>query len=358
MANPHPSCPREGAVLRDTSGCSGASFAIGDCIGRGGFGRVFRTTCKGGGGRDWPRDLALKWQLRTPGTENEGRLHKQLVHRGVVRCLAAWDDGDSLYAVLEYCENGSLRDLIERGVEHRDATGVNALLESAGPDGRDHFTLLLCDTVSALAFCGRNGIMHCDIKPENILVDGDMNFKLADFGLSSVVAQRGDYGTEGGARGTLPYMAPEIYAAYERGEKVQFSVWSDAYSLGLTLLQAVRLFTRPILGGVEDARRFHEERKNVEVSDKDHPSGHVRQALRVMLRHSKESRLAAQGVVEMLSDEGVYAASTMQSKSDCGRSTSGRAACAGPSAGAPACCSECDRAPVCACIAGIPLCFV
>lgn len=99
-----------------------------------------------------------------------------------------------------------------------------------GPRGEPHFyETLKTQMLEALDFLRRKQVVHCDIKPENILHNGGgKSFYLADFGLSNSLANADSQ------RGTFQYMAPE---AFEPG-KLHYK--ADIWSLGVTLLEVVR----------------------------------------------------------------------------------------------------------------------
>ena len=81
------------------------------------------------------------------------------------------------------------------------------------------------DICSALIVCKSKKIVHRDIKPQNILVSEDMNFKLGDFGIAKTVERT----TSGTKAGTYKYMAPEVYNHQPYGHA------ADIYSLGMVL---------------------------------------------------------------------------------------------------------------------------
>ena len=81
------------------------------------------------------------------------------------------------------------------------------------------------DLCAALVACQKHGIVHRDIKPQNIFVSRDGEYKLGDFGIAKTVER-----TMGGTKiGTYKYMAPEVYNNQPYGSSV------DIYSLGLVL---------------------------------------------------------------------------------------------------------------------------
>ena len=81
------------------------------------------------------------------------------------------------------------------------------------------------DICRALALCKSRNIVHRDIKPQNIFVDRDGNYKLGDFGIAKTVERT----TSGTKIGTYNYMAPEVY------NNQPYGAAADIYSLGLVL---------------------------------------------------------------------------------------------------------------------------
>ncbi len=130
--------------------------------------------------------------------------------------VAIYDWGEldgTYYIVMEYVEGETLKDLIRR----RDRLSGN---ESVA------VTLQL---LAAVDFAHRNGIVHRDIKPQNVMLDRDGTVKVMDFG----IARAGDSGmTEAGSiLGTAQYLAPE----QAKGQPVDER--SDLYSVGVVLYE-------------------------------------------------------------------------------------------------------------------------
>jgi mitogen-activated protein kinase kinase len=117
---------------------------------------------------------------------------------------------------MEYCDGGSLEALYKKARLLGGRFGEKPLVRIA-----EHI-------LTGLEYLEQHKIIHRDIKPSNILSSRDGNIKLCDFGVS------GDSGLEGEAYtciGTSYYMAPERM----RGEK--YTITSDVWSLGITLLE-------------------------------------------------------------------------------------------------------------------------
>ena len=82
------------------------------------------------------------------------------------------------------------------------------------------------DIAKALAACGKERILHRDVKPQNIFVTRDGRYKLGDFGIARIVEKFGGASTR---TGTFSYMAPEVYYGKPYGAA------ADIYSLGMVL---------------------------------------------------------------------------------------------------------------------------
>ena len=82
------------------------------------------------------------------------------------------------------------------------------------------------DICEALAVCHRKQLLHRDVKPENIFVDGEGRFKLGDFGIARRLDNPATYLTQ---VGTPYYMAPEVFSLHSYDGR------ADIYSLGLVL---------------------------------------------------------------------------------------------------------------------------
>lgn len=104
-----------------------------------------------------------------------------------------------------------------------------------------------CDISAALAFARKRGLVHRDIKPQNIFVDELGNFKLGDFGISRTLEK-----TMSGLsrKGTESYMAPEVYNGAAYGESI------DVYSLGLVLYKCLNNNRLPFFPPITEPVRY------------------------------------------------------------------------------------------------------
>ena len=191
-------------------------------LGSGGRSRVFL-------GRDevLDRPVAVKIVEQDPEApeigprfQREGRSAARLSHSNIVRVFDAGEDeldGRAVsYIVMEYVPGGDFEDLIDRN----------------GPIPETMLLRIGTDVASGLAHAHERGIIHRDIKPQNILLDERGSPKLADFGIARALDGTTSHGRAGSFLGTADYSSPEQL----RGERV--TAKSDVYSFGATLYHA------------------------------------------------------------------------------------------------------------------------
>ena len=142
----------------------------------------------------------------------EIRVLKRLAHEHVIRLFDVVDSPKIVYVVMEYADGGSLLDYVRRRKK------------LAEPEAARFFHQMC----RGLDYCHGNGVVHRDVKLENVLLDAGENVKLIDFGLSAVLA--GDGKKLKVHCGSPSYAAPEIVArrAYD-GPPVD--VWSSGVVL-------------------------------------------------------------------------------------------------------------------------------
>ncbi|HEX6665569.1 MAG TPA: protein kinase [Solirubrobacterales bacterium] len=195
-----------------------AGYRIDELIARGGMGVVYRATHLG-----LERPVALKVIARELADRDgfrerflrESRLAARLDHPSVVPILDSREVDGELIVAMRLVAGGDLRKLIDREGPLPPARAV-ALLGQVG---------------EALDAAHAAGIVHRDVKPHNILVEGDRAF-LSDFGLAKAL---GESGVLSGTSivGTAEYMSPEQWRGGEVGPG------ADVYSLGCVLYEAL-----------------------------------------------------------------------------------------------------------------------
>jgi serine/threonine protein kinase/DNA-binding SARP family transcriptional activator/WD40 repeat protein len=140
--------------------------------------------------------------------EAEARLVAQLEHPHIVSLYDYWRDPDGAYLVMRWLRGGSLRETLERG-----------------PWNIDPAARLLTQIAGALSYAHRQGVIHGDLKPGNVLLDDEASAYLSDFGIASSLADPAE--AEGFANSSPAYVSPEELEGDARTPR------SDIYSLGL-----------------------------------------------------------------------------------------------------------------------------
>jgi DNA-binding beta-propeller fold protein YncE/predicted Ser/Thr protein kinase len=195
-----------------------AGYRIDARLARGGMGVVYRATHLG-----LERPVALKVIARELAGDasfrerflRESRLAARLDHPAVVPVYDSREVDGELIVAMRLVEGGDLRALIER----------------EGPLTAAHATALLGQVAAALDAAHAAGIIHRDVKPHNVLVEGDRAY-LSDFGLAKSIDET-SAASMASVVGTVAYMSPEQW----RGESVGPA--ADIYSLGCVLFEAV-----------------------------------------------------------------------------------------------------------------------
>ncbi len=195
-------------------------FRILEKLGEGGMGVVYRAYDE-----NLQREVALKVLRTDPREDGTGRARMrrealalaQLNHPNIAIVYDFETEGDSDFVVLEYVSGESLAHLI------RQKPLPLARLLALGAEISD-----------AVEKAHSNGIIHCDLKPSNIVLTEDFHAKVLDFGLARLFRGMGDSSTAvtatGSSGGTLPYMAPEQLSGTA-------DVRSDVYAIGAVIYE-------------------------------------------------------------------------------------------------------------------------
>ncbi|MBR1559624.1 MAG: protein kinase [Clostridia bacterium] len=148
----------------------------------------------------------------------EAEAASKVSHENIVNMLDVGTDGDMRYIVMEFVDGQTLKDMI------RQQGFIN-------PDTAIRMTIRI---LAAVDHAHRNGIVHRDIKPQNILVDSEGRVKVADFGIARLKANQTttiDDGQGVSALGSVHYFSPEQAKGEVADEK------SDLYSVGVVMYE-------------------------------------------------------------------------------------------------------------------------
>uniref|UniRef100_J3MFW8 Receptor-like serine/threonine-protein kinase n=1 Tax=Oryza brachyantha TaxID=4533 RepID=J3MFW8_ORYBR len=202
-------------------------------LGRGGFGEVYHGVAKS----VHPHDIAVK-RLVTSNEYSErefanevhsiGRIH----HRNLVRMVGYCKEREQRMLVFEFMPSGSLRSFLFRR-----------------PRPPWSWALGIAKGIEYLHEGCTSPIIHCDIKPDNILLDDKNNPKITDFGIARLLGDQQLHTTVTDVRGTRGYIAPEWFHSERR-----IDTKVDVYSFGVVLLEMIccRRCQDPVSGHGED----------------------------------------------------------------------------------------------------------
>lgn len=198
-------------------GRSLGKYEITELIGHGGMATVYK-----GYQRDIDRHVAVKVMPPHPGQDTnyverfrlEARTVARLQHPHILPIYDYGDEDGILYLVMALAEGGTLSDLIRRGA--MSPAEVERLMRQV---------------TSALDYAHRQGVIHRDIKPDNIMLNREGYTLLGDFGIVKIVEGGTGMTVTGGLVGTPTYMSPE------QGQGLSVDRRSDLYSLGVVIYE-------------------------------------------------------------------------------------------------------------------------
>ena len=206
-----------------------AGYEVQELVGKGGMGEVYRARQL-----SMDREVALKIlspklarkdpsfaQLFVDEARAAGKLnHPNIIHVHDVGTANLPDDrGEVHYFSMEFIAGESVQDLLRR--DHRLSPTVIAQV--------------MTGVSEALGFAAKVGIVHRDIKPDNIMIATDGSVKVADLGLATASQTGDDHAPERDEKGRAKVMGTPLYLSPEQARALPVDHRSDQYSLGATL---------------------------------------------------------------------------------------------------------------------------
>ncbi|CAM6109301.1 unnamed protein product [Calypogeia fissa] len=199
------------------------NFAKSAQIGEGGFGIVYKGKLQDG------TVVAIKRSKREESDKdkqqflNEVRILSQVNHRNLVKLMGCCLEKKIAVLVLEYVSNGTLQDHL------RGKTGANHLSWKQ----RLKIAVQTANALNYLHASASFPIYHRDVKSANILLNEDLDAKVADFGISRLAPLQATHVSTRAVQGTLGYIDPEYYLSCQLTDK------SDVFSFGVVLLEII-----------------------------------------------------------------------------------------------------------------------
>lgn len=208
--------PKEGLT-------SGSTFAgryqIIDELGKGGMGKVYRVLDK-----KLNEEVALKLikpeisldKKTVERFSNELKISRKIIHKNIARMFDLNEEKETHYITMEYVRGEDLKRLIRKMGQLGAAQAIPIAKQICKGLGEAH----------------RLGVVHRDLKPQNVMVDEDGDARIMDFGIARSLESRGITGA-GVMIGTPEYMSPEQVEGKDVDQR------SDIYSLGIILYEMV-----------------------------------------------------------------------------------------------------------------------
>ncbi len=164
--------------------------------------------------------------------DREARARLELSHENIVRAYGVGEDNGVPYIVLEYVEGKTLKDLIQ------ESPGGHLSVQQA---------IGICSQIlDALSYAHTHGIIHRDVKPQNVIVTNRGKAKLADFGIAREVTASTVTFSGKNVIGSVHYISPE------QAKGLPATVESDIYSAGISLYEMLT-GTVPFIGDTTGA---------------------------------------------------------------------------------------------------------
>nr|ACU64881.1 PK [Oryza punctata] len=239
-------------------------------IGRGGCGEVYKAQLPPGREGEAPRFIAIKKIKKRSGDgsgqnnnnnlsdeesrqldkwtrqiQSEIRTVGHIRHRNLLPLAAHVPRPDCHYLVYEFMKNGSLHNALKATTDTTTNDNNNSSSSSSSNSGeqpqpqppspalpwpaRLRIAVGIAAGLEYLHVSQRPQIIHRDLKPANILLDDDMEARIADFGLAKAMPDAHTHMTTSNVAGTLGYIAPEYH------QTLKFTAKCDVYSFGVIL---------------------------------------------------------------------------------------------------------------------------
>jgi calcium-dependent protein kinase len=255
-------------------------------LGEGGYGKVFQARDK----ECADRSVAIKCVCKTDGTSGgetsealarEIDVMKTLDHPNICKLLATFEQGKTMFFVMELCEGGELFDKIVN-------SGVGHLTEK-------YSSIIVHQVAAALAYTHNLGIAHRDLKPENVVFCSkepeDTNIKVIDWGLA--MSFTGTRMTA--AVGSFTYAAPEVICSKN---VLTYTSACDLWSLGV--LTYVMLSGKPPFWGStkQHLDNAKQEKYPLKGSPWDKMNASAKDFVKVLIKANPKQRMEIQDVVK------------------------------------------------------------
>ena len=280
-------------------------------LGEGSYGSVFKVRSKINKNIYALKKANLKklkdiCQKAYDSTIHEAIFLSHLSHPNVVKYYRSFKEGDFLYMIIEFIENGDIDGFINSHRKFKKYISEEILWS------------IFLQSMKGLAYIHKQGVIHRDIKPGNLLMNNNMNIKLGDFGVSAVKPNNEDESTQylnaeynffknadflrynKTFIGTKKYMADEILKDNDYDQKV------DVYSMGATFFEMCYLHSYKTFEIVMDEYGNTNRELVPWIKPEDEKVPYSKELLRIislMIEPDKEKRKSSEYFLKMIQDE-------------------------------------------------------
>jgi len=150
---------------------------------------------------------------------NEIDIMRCLDHENVIKLYEVYETEKSIYLVLELIQGKSLQEVLKKSTFREEYSEVKIIN-------------MIRSILDALAYQAAKGVMHRDLKPDNILLDKGDKIKIADFGLATFI-DVDEYIFK--KCGTPGYIAPEVFKYDQKNPSTYYNDKCDVFSAGCIL---------------------------------------------------------------------------------------------------------------------------
>ncbi|KAI8837245.1 kinase-like domain-containing protein [Chytriomyces cf. hyalinus JEL632] len=255
-ANPQPSAPATANPSANSTGRhagpppnpvihdkkAGASYRTGRLLGEGGFARCYEVVNTVSGERlaaKIIRKASLTSQKQKHKLFAEIKIHQMMSHPAIVGFTHVFEDDDSVYILLELCENGTMVDMLKQRKRLSE------------PEVRYYMHHLL----HGVNYMHQHRVIHRDLKLGNMFLAKDMRLKIGDFGLAAMIKHDGE--RKKTICGTPNYIAPEVLFDAQNGHSYEVDLWS------LGVVMYTQLVGRPPFQTKEVKQIYKKIKENV-----------------------------------------------------------------------------------------------